>query len=329
MSRTFCGPLAAHFEHFTDLMRSTGARHATLLANIHRLDRFLAHAYPEATTLTKDILSAWFASFAHLRPMSQKRYRSATFQVCKFLHRRNPGTAVREDFEPLRVTAAFEPYIFSDEEIRMMLKAARELRPLTSDPLRPWSMELVIVLLYTAGLRVSEVVRLQVRDYEADLGTLIIRETKFAKTRLVPLSTSARGVVDAYLCKRRKIGLPCGPEAPLRCCPSNHPPCVGTVQAGLARLMRDCGLKPARGHGPRVHDLRHTFAVHRVREWYRQGKDVQALLPHLATFMGHRGLESTQRYLSLTPAVLYAASARFEQFSRVPAPDREMEEVTT
>lgn len=313
MITAFSGPLASQFEQFATLMRSTGTQHVTLLANVHRLDRFLAVAYPDATTLTKDILTSWFASFGHVLPESQKRYRSATFQVCKYLRRRDADTATREDFEVLRGPRAFTPYIFSEDEILIMLGAARQLQPRPSDPMRPQSAELVIVLLYTAGLRVGEAARLLVRDYDAEQGTLLIRETKFAKTRLVPLSSTARHLVDTYLQERRDRGISCGPDEPLRCCPGDRSPSVGSIQIGLVRLMRRCGVKPERGRGPRVHDLRHTFAVHRVHEWYRQGSDVQALLPHLATYMGHRGLESTQHYLSLTPAVLQAASLRFEQ----------------
>lgn len=229
-----------------------------------------------------------------------------------------PGTAAREDVSSLRVPSDFRPYIFSHEEIVRLLRAARELPALTSDPLRPWSMELVVVLLYTAGLRIGEVVRLEVRDYEATAATLVIRETKFAKTRLIALSTSAQRVLDAYLARRREFGLRCDPTDPLRCCPSNHPPCVGGTQVALTRLMRGCGLKPPRGRvGPRVHDVRHSFAVHRVLEWYRQGQNVQALLPRLVTYMGHRGLASTQRYLALTPAVLREAGTLFETFGAV------------
>lgn len=312
MSATFYGPLAVRFGEFTTLMEATGGRHTSLLATLRRLDRFLATSYPQATTLTKGVLTAWFASFDHLLPASRSRYRSATFQVCKFLRRRDSATGSIDDFEPLRCPASFRPYIFSGEQIVRLLTAARELPARPADPMRPWSAELVITLLYTAGLRIGEVVRLQVRDYDATNATLTVRETKFAKTRLVPVSTSARRTIDEYLTRRRRLGLSCIPNDPLRCCPSNHPPCVAAVQDGLADLMRQCGLKSRLGRGPRVHDIRHTFAVERIRQWYQQGKDVQALLPQLVTYLGHRNLASTQRYLSVTPAVLHEASARFE-----------------
>ncbi len=316
MTAAFEGPLAARFSEFATLMRSTGGRHVSLLCTIARFDRFLAQAHPQATSITKEILLAWFTSFQQLKPTSQSRYRTATFQICKYLRRRDPVTAIREDIEPLRVRRDFQPHIFSLDEIARLLRAARELRVRPCDPLRPWSMELVVVLLYTAGLRIGEAVRLEIRDYDPGPATLVIRETKFAKTRLVALSTSARRVLDAYLIRRRKLGLSCEATDPLRCCPRNHTPCVAGTGLALMRLLRRCGLKPLRGReGPRVHDIRHTFAVHRVLQWYRQGRDVQELLPRLVTYMGHRSLESTQRYLALTPAVLHEAGARFEVFA--------------
>ncbi len=315
MSAAFRGPLAVQFGEFATLIKTTGGRHTSLLATVGSLDRFLATCFPEATTLTKVILAAWFASFDHLQPASRRRYRSATFQVCKFLRRRDPATGSIDDFEPLRCPRSFHPYIFSGEQVIRLLTAARGLAARSADPMRPWSAELVITLLYTAGLRIGEVVRLQVRDYDTTNATLTIRETKFAKTRLVPVSRSARKIIDDYLTRRQRLGLSCVPDSPLRCCPSNHPPCVGAVQIALADLMRQCGIKSPRGRGPRVHDMRHTFAVERVRQWYREGKDVQRLIPLLVTYLGHRSLESTQLYLSVTPAVLHEAGVRFELFA--------------
>ena len=232
------------------------------------------------------------------------------------MHGRDVSTATREDIPPLRQRRDFRPYIFSSEEIAHLLRAANELPINRRDPLRPQSMYLVVVLLYTAGLRIGEVVRLQVRDFDAEASTLVVRETKFAKTRLIPLSLSAKKVVDEYLTRRRELGLSCESADSLRWCPGSHPSSLDNVQVGLVRLMRSCGLKPGCGRrGPRVHDIRHSFAVNRVLEWYRRGEDVQTLLPRLVTYMGHRGLESTQHYLSLTPNVLIEASARFETFA--------------
>jgi integrase/recombinase XerD len=316
VSAAFHGPLAAQFEEFMALMRSTGGHYRSLAWIVIQLDRFLARSYPTTTALTTDVVRAWFASFVHVRPTTQVRYRNSTLQLCGFLHGRDPATATRDKFERIRVPRTFRPHIFSRDEMLQLLAAARALLPLKySDPLRPWSMELVVTLLYTAGLRIGEVARLRVRDYDAKSACLIIRETKFGKSRLVPLSASARRIVDSYLRRRRDLGLTCGPLDSLRCCPGGHRATSPALQMSLDRLMRGCGLKPARGPGPRNHDLRHTFAVHRVLDWYRHGKNVQALLPHLVTYMGHRDLASTQQYLFLTSDVLHEASALFECFA--------------
>lgn len=317
-SLTFTGPLAEDFREFAALMRSTGAHHATTLAVVGRLDRFLIRAHPEATALTKDVLRAWFDSFQGLKGTAQRRYRSATFQLCKFLYTRHPATATLEDFEPLRRSRSFKPYILSIEEISTLLGAAARLAPRPSDPLRPLRMKLILGLLYSAGLRMGEVVRLRTHDYDAQSASLTIRETKFAKSRMIPLSCSARKLVEEYLERRRAVGLAWEEGASLLCGPSGRPPCLGSIQAALVKLMRRCGIKPASGRqGPRIHDTRHSFAVHRVLQWYREGKDVQALLPLLVTYMGHRGLESTQLYLSITPDVLHEASARFRHFAGI------------
>jgi len=176
-------------------------------------------------------------------------------------------------------------------------------------------MELIVGLLYTAGPRIGEVARLQVRDYDPQKASLTIRATKFAKSRIVPLSDSARRLLEAYLRRRAEVGRAYSQEDPLLCGPCGRGPCLGSIQSALTMLMRRSGLKPKHGRaGPRVHDIRHTFAVHRILQWYRAGRDVQALLPRLVTYMGHRGIESTQLYLSVTPDVLEEASTRFGRF---------------
>jgi site-specific recombinase XerD len=312
----FKGPLAKELVVFSSLLHSTGGKHGQTLAVARRLDQFLAIAYPEVTSLTKDVLRAWFDTFKHLKYTSQARYRTATFQFCKFLHSRDFKTATQEEFEPLRHSRTFRPHIFSIEQIKVLLQSARKLAPRPCDPLRHSRTELIVGLLYSSGLRIGEIVRLLVRDYESDSGILTIRETKYAKSRIVPLSDSAQRLIDCYLVQRVQLGLKFKSQDPILCGPGGRRPCLGSIQRTLVRLMRQCGFKPNRGRcGPRIHDIRHTFAVHRLLQWYREEKDVQILLPRLVTYMGHRGLESTQLYLSVTPDVLREASTRFAQFA--------------
>ncbi len=315
--------MADKFARFAKQMQTTGGVHTSLTATVGRLDAFLAKAYPSVTTLSRDVISAWFASFDHLRTTSQSRYRSATFQVCKFLRGSNQLTATREDFPPFRVSRDFQPYIFSNEDIVKLLRAARACSVRPSNPLRPETIELVVILLYTAGLRIGEVVRLNIADYDSREGTLVIRETKFAKSRLVPVSSSAKAAIEKYLSRRRHLQLESAPDKSLLWYPGRARLHMGTLEQTLCRLMRQCGLKPLHGHsGARNHDLRHAFAHHRVLQWYRDGVDVQRLLPYLSTYMGHRGLESTQMYLKVIPEVLNEASIRFGTFVKPVLEDR-------
>ena len=292
----FQGPLADEFSQFVTQMQATGGNYTTLFRTIICLDNFLSQMHPNAVVLSKDIISEWFNTFTHLKSVTQQGYRSATFNLCKFLHQRNPLTVVREEFVPLRVLKIFVPYIFSKNEIAQLLQAARSLTIRSVNPLRALSMELILVLLYTAGLRIGEAIRLNIQDYDPTEGTLRIIKTKFGKSRLVPLSTSAKNIVNQYLSRRHELGLSCEPEDSLIWSPRCARASMASAQDALINLLRQCGLKPMRGRkGPRAaHDFRHAFAVHRILKWYQEGKNVQALLPYLSTYMGHRGIESTQ-----------------------------------
>lgn len=323
--RPFHGPLAAHLRRFAVAMERTGGSHAALFVILQRLDRFLADKHPDITHLPRPVVQEWFASFAHLRPTSQSRYRTAIFQFCKYLARQDGCTARPEDFTPLRRDRSFRAHIFSLEEVARLLETARRQAPRPSR-LRPQTLELIVAILYCAGLRIGEVVRLDVGDYDQDEGTLCIRHTKFDKSRLVPLSPSCQRLIAAYLKRREALGLDTSPGTPLIWPLTGSRPQrarLGSVQAALVGLMRQCGIRGTTGHGPRIHDMRHTFAAHRVLQWYRDGIDVPSHLPHLSTYMGHRGVESTQHYLTVIPGVLEEASPRFARFAAVGLDERQ------
>lgn len=315
--RHFHGPLAPHIKRFAGIMERSGGSHAALFIILQRLDRFLADKHPQTTHLSRPILEEWFASFAHLRAASQSRYRTAVFQLCKYLARQDPSTARPEEFTPVRRDPPFRAHIFSPVEVTRLLETARSQTPQPS-PLRPETLELIVAILYCAGLRIGEVVRLDVGDYDPEEGTLRIRHTKFDKSRLVPLAPSCQRLIAAYLKRRETLGFdnsPCTPLIwPLTGC---HPrrAHLGSVQQALVDLMRQCGLRGQTRSGPRIHDMRHTFAAHRVLQWYRDGVDVPSRLPYLSTYLGHATVESTQHYLNVIPGVLEEASPRFARFA--------------
>jgi integrase/recombinase XerD len=280
---------------------------------MRRLDRFLFERHPHTKMLTKEILAEWFATFSHLNPITQRRYRSDIFLLCSFLRSRSSRTATRAQFPIIRPPAS-RPHIFTKAEITQLLATAREMRTMPKDPLRPMTFELVLAVLYACGLRISEVIALDIGDYDRGEGVLKIRKTKFGKTRMVPVSGSMRGKIEMYLKRRRDLGIPSGPSDAMIWSPYYGRPSRGFMKIALMRLMRRAGVKSPNGRcGPRVHDLRHTFAVHRLLAWYKQGADVQLLLPRLSTYLGHINIQSTQHYLKYMPEVLAEASLRFEK----------------
>jgi integrase/recombinase XerD len=204
------------------------------------------------------------------------------------------------------------PYIFSEPEVRCLLATALRL-PSPRSPLLPHTAHLMLVLAYCAGLRIGEIVRLNVGDFDPDDRALEIRGTKFFKSRRLPLSDSVAAALQSYLGARQPAGAPNHPDSALFW----HPQAAGRYSCVRARsllvsVLRRAGVKPGPGHkGPRVHDMRHAFVVNRMLAWYREGINPQSRLPYLATYLGHKDINSTLVYLTTTQELLQQASERF------------------
>lgn len=171
--------------------------------------------------------------------------------------------------------------------------------------------------MYGAGLRISEATGLQIRDVDLSQRLLSVRETKFYKTRWVPIGPKLAAAIATYLERRRRLPMPEGEEAALLCSRTGHHLWYQDVVTQFQRVRAAAGIgcPPGATRLPRLHDLRHTAAVHRVVAWYREGRDVQSLLPQLAIYLGHSEIKSTQRYLSMTPELLDEAGQRFAAYA--------------
>jgi site-specific recombinase XerD len=224
------------------------------------------------------------------------------------------------DHAPLPRTAVraprFKPYIYTDAELRRLLKGITAcLNP--PRKLEPHTLRAILLVLYGAGLRVGEVVALTVADVDVPGSVITIRDTKFHKTRVVPLGPQLNQVIADYAKCRETAGHSTHAEAPFFVLRRGAPTSVQIIEYAFRRLRRHAGVRRNDGarYQPRLHDIRHCFAVKRLTAWYREGADVQKLLPQLATYLGHVKLSATQVYLTMTPELLREASMRFEQYA--------------
>jgi integrase/recombinase XerD len=225
------------------------------------------------------------------------------------------GYAVRSPLPTAvpRCTQAFVPYIYSEDEIKRLLEAAalREHCNLSSRTCRT-----LLLLLYGAGLRIGEALSLDLGDTDLDAGLLRIRNSKFYKARIVPTGSDLTRVLRDYASERRKCP-PITANAPFLLTRQGKRPSRAGAEDAFKQMRAHANVGRVDGarYQPRLHDLRHTFAVTRLVRWYREGANVQRLLPQLATYLGHVHIAGTQRYLTMTPELLRQASLRFEHYA--------------
>jgi len=271
------------------------------------LDRFLA----TGTCLTAESFALWSATFAHLSATGRRNWMRIARNLCLYQRRIEPACFVPDPSHFPRPHAPRRPHLFTAEQIIRLLRATDSLLPRSTSPLQREVFRLAVVLLYTAGLRRGELIRLTLADYDSTERTLTIRASKFHKSRLVPVSAGTAREIDAYLVARQQF--PHSEEAPLlyRRRQGLRPYTGAGLAQGLRQLFRKAGVRTATGALPRVHDLRHSFAHEALLRWYRAGIDVQTKLPALARYMGHVSIVSTQYYLSFFEPFAETVSERF------------------
>jgi site-specific recombinase XerD len=213
-------------------------------------------------------------------------------------------------------SSTFIPYIYSREDLCRLLEAISSYQRFPSRMESP-TLRAILLLLYGAGLRRGEALRLTVADVDLAKSLLTIGDTKFFKARLVPIGADLTKVLSDYA--RWRAAMHPSPEAGSHFFIGRDGKAIHrwSLQDAFERLREHAGVRRTDGsrYQPRLHDFRHTFAVNRLTAWYRQGADVQRLVHHLSVYLGHARLAHTQVYLTLTPELLQQASTRFERYA--------------
>jgi len=309
---TFTSVLGPTIRHYLELKHALGKKYAGECAIFKHLDAFLTAAN---TDLTVEAFIAWCRTREHLSSGVRRRWMQIVRNLCLYRRRTHPACFVPDSTQFPRRHQAVSPYVFTETEIIRLLGAAKQLRRNSRSPLRPENFRLALVVLYTMGLRRGELLRLTVGDYDPSGRTILIRESKFHKSRRLPLSSDAAREVQALLSVRRRKQIPVSADSPLLW--NNYRGATPYTGTGLGSTIRELfaatGIRTPAGKSPRVHDFRHSFAVHALVRWYRAGGNVQAKLPLLATYMGHVSVVSTAYYLHFAEEVAAQASDRFAQ----------------
>ncbi len=302
--------LVQDIARFLAFKRTLGYSYQRGEATLRSFQRYAqAHAGPGTKVVLEAMVGGWLSRTAGRKPVTVALELGVLRQLCRYRRRSDPeGFVPGREWAPQPAESHFLPFIFSHEEVRLLIDAAgaHHGRNLTAATLCT-----LLLILYCTGLRLGEAVRLQLHDVDLERGLFIVRESK-GKTRLVPFRTDLARVLKDYLVERATM-VSIDDDGPLLVRNSGDALPVGVASEAIRRRLRNLGLKPLRGRqGPRPYDLRHAFAVHRLTEWYRQGVDIHARLPWLSAYMGHDNVLGTEVYLTATAELMALASKRFK-----------------
>jgi len=261
------------------------------------------------------MFARWTKTLGSLTSTGSRNCQRVVRNFLLFHARDHSGTFIPDRLTFPKPAPVLSPRLVSEAEMSRVLAVAGQLPPSAENPLHAETVRIGFVLLFCCGLRRGELLRLRLGDIQEEQSVLHIRLSKFHKSRLVPLSVPVTLELREYLKKRRQKKLPMAPEAFLMWSRQRSPEAYSATRLGVLwrQVSVSAGVLNARGHPPRLHDLRHSCAVSVLQRSYAQGADVQAKLPHLAAYLGHVNAASTHHYLKLTPELGQAASLRFHQ----------------
>lgn len=303
--------IASQVESYVLFKRGLGIEMATDASTLAQLVRY-ADALGHAGPIDLDIALGWATSGrGHSRAYEAKRYEMAR-RVADFSRATDPSLPCLPRGLLKKTKERVTPYIYTDEEVSLLMSCASRLYS-QQDPLRPLALEFSIGLMRSCGLRTCEVAALEDSDFDGGSGMLTVRLSKNGRSRLIPLSGSVSAAVEAY--RGRRDSLRGGSQCTRLVLGSGGGEVrIWTLEAMFSEL-RMCLL----GRGemwtrrpPRLYDLRHTMAVRTLLRWHGEGRDVNAMLPVLARYLGHASISETYWYLTGAPELMELACSAFE-----------------
>ena len=292
--------------------RAVGYKYVSEERVLARFEAFCASEFPGIETVTRASVEAWIAAARGraVTPATMVSLIAPVRELARWLHRHGVE-AYLLPAGVLQKPARYVPHIYSDRELAALFDATDRCRYCPEVPFRHLVMPVLFRTIYACGLRCSEARLLRVRDVDIEIGVLQIRDAKGGKDRQLPVSEPLRERFAEY--HARLAGQPgwewffpgATPDVPLT---------LNNVNRNFRRFLWQARIPHGgRGHGPRVHDLRHAMAVNNLRSWFARGENVSALLPVLQTYLGHSSIGDTAYYLRLTAESYPDITARVTQ----------------
>lgn len=310
--------LATELRRFLTYHRALGKRFDNEESALKLLDRFLyEHGVATLNDVTPEVLENFMTSRPRIRPRSYNNLLSVLRRLFCWLVAQEIVSSSPLEVRPRRATQQRTPFLFEPSQVRQLLVHAGNLGDRHPAYFRGPTYRMTFALMYGLGLRVGEVSRLRHEDLDLDRRCLHIRRTKFLKSRLVPFGPRMAGTLEDY-CHTRWQNTERRPDSPLFTLASDgeQPICSKAISRTFTTLVKDLALSVPPGVSPpRLHCLRHSFAVSTLLGWYRAGINPSEKLLYLSAFLGHSNPVSTTVYLTITTEILEQANLRFESYA--------------
>jgi integrase/recombinase XerD len=293
--------------------RAVGYKYHAEARVLARFEAFTRREFPGLDTLTEASVQAWItaARGRGVKPATLQGLAAPTRKLARWLGRRGVAAYLLPR-AALPRPARYVPHIYTDAELAALFAQTDRCHYCSEVPLRHLVMPVLFRTIYACGLRCSEARLLRLADVDIDTGVLLIRDAKGGKDRQVPVSETLRNRLAGY--HAQVAGQPGVDEWFFPGARPDQPLTLGNVYHNFRRFLWQAGISHGGpGHGPRVHDLRHTMAVNNLRSWFAHERDVGALLPVLQAYLGHSSIADTGYYLHLTAESYPDITARVQQ----------------
>lgn len=305
----FVGPFKQHIQNYIELKKAVGYKYNTEAGHLRRFDRFTLEKYSQATALTKEIVLDWCCKRSYEAQATQCSRASILREFGKYLDSIGfSAYIIPKGYFPTE--KQYMPYIYTVDELTRFFAQTDKCRFCYECPYRHLIMPVIFRMIYMCGLRVSEARLLKIADVDLENGILTIHHSKKDNSRLVPMSDllTERCRHFSKMVHPNPIAedyyFPALGRKPMRNC---------NLYNNFRKFLWRAGISHGgRGHGPRIYDFRHTYAVHCLKKWAEQEKDLTVYLPVLKTYMGHDSFDETAYYLRMTVDVFPDITLKME-----------------